>query len=307
MAVDTEYGTQHQRPFKIRKSLRELVHKPRIPKSQRFSITLPPLPPHDPKTDEYAYNVLYECQRGSLAVGYSSKTLLQFDPNPWCDADMRFTPMDIENYQLPDPTWEWISKDWMIDMTEDVDEAGWQYALKFHGASWHGNYKHFRSFVRRRRWIRLRHRSIGQSIVEEEPQSPVKTRTLVDVDVDEPSGSADSFKHENIMEKLQKCRLDRERMSVLTDAIKSTLPGLENQLLEKAVDYMELFDYDDTMYKFLFQLLEKKYDSNTKKLELTNNEKKAIHLLRFYYDIESILNKIDPSTTLSKTSSTLSL
>lgn len=140
----------------------------------------------------------------------------------------------------------------MIDMTEDVDEAGWQYALKFHGASWHGNtkrnsifnqvvsqflsvgnYKHFRSFVRRRRWIRLRHRSIGQSIVEAEPQSPVKTRTLVDVDVDEPSESADSFKHENIMEKLQKCRLDRERMSVLTDAIKSTLPGLENQLLEK--------------------------------------------------------------------------
>lgn len=26
----------------------------------------------------------------------------------------------------------------MIDMTEDVDEAGWQYALKFHGADWHG-------------------------------------------------------------------------------------------------------------------------------------------------------------------------
>lgn len=51
----------------------------------------------------------------------------------------RFTPMNIENYQLPDPTWQWVSKDWMIDMTEDVDEAGWQYALKFHGAVWHGN------------------------------------------------------------------------------------------------------------------------------------------------------------------------
>lgn len=46
--------------------------------------------------------------------------------------------MNIENYQLPDPTWQWVSKDWMIDMTEDVDEAGWQYALKFHGAVWHG-------------------------------------------------------------------------------------------------------------------------------------------------------------------------
>ncbi len=35
------------------------------------------------------------------------------------------------------------------------------------------------------------------------------------------------------MIKLKKCRLDRERMSVLNDAIKSTLPGLESQLLEK--------------------------------------------------------------------------
>lgn len=96
-----------------------------------------------------------------------------------------------------------------------------------------GNYKHFRSFVRRRRWIRLRHRSIGQNAVEEEPQSPVKTRTLVDVDVDQPSGSADSFTHENILEKLKKCRLDREKMSVLTGAIKSMQPDLENQLLEK--------------------------------------------------------------------------
>jgi hypothetical protein len=32
-----------------------------------------------------------------------------------------------------------VSKDWMIDMTEDVDEAGWQYAIKFNGADWHGN------------------------------------------------------------------------------------------------------------------------------------------------------------------------
>ncbi|KAI8087356.1 hypothetical protein BDF21DRAFT_227617 [Thamnidium elegans] len=125
-----------QKSYKIRKSLRELVHKPR-PKAHKFSITLPPLPPHDHTKEEFAYDVLYECQRGSLAVGYSSKTLLQFDPNPWCDANMKFTPMNIENYQLPDPMWEWVSKDWMIDMTEDVDEAGWQYALKFHGAVWH--------------------------------------------------------------------------------------------------------------------------------------------------------------------------
>lgn len=64
MTVDENYGSPQQRPFRIRKSLRELVHKQRTPKSQRYSITLPPLPQHDPKTDEYAYDVLYECQRG---------------------------------------------------------------------------------------------------------------------------------------------------------------------------------------------------------------------------------------------------
>ncbi len=118
----------------------------------------------------------------------------------------------------------------MIDMTEDVDEAGWQYALKFHGAVWHGNYKHFRSFVRRRRWIRLRHRKIKSNLIQQEQQEEtVKTRTLVNVDNNEQ----ESFKEVDIMIKLKKCRLDRERMSVLNDAIKSTLPGLESQLLEK--------------------------------------------------------------------------
>lgn len=60
-----------QRPFRIRKSLKELVHKQRsIPKSSSLKsnskehLTLPPLPHHDTKCDEFAYDVLHECQRG---------------------------------------------------------------------------------------------------------------------------------------------------------------------------------------------------------------------------------------------------
>jgi hypothetical protein len=149
--------------------------------------------------------------------------------------------MNIENYQLPDPTWEWVSKDWMIDMTEDVDEAGWQYALKFHGAVWHGNYKHFRSFVRRRRWIRLRHRPLvnnkkqPQLLIQQKMESSVKTGTLVNVEEEdknnEPSTSA--IKEHELMEMLKKCRLDRERLSVLNNAMKSILPGMEGPLLAK--------------------------------------------------------------------------
>ncbi|KAL9540222.1 hypothetical protein PS6_010864 [Mucor atramentarius] len=284
MTLEHDYD-KHQRPFRIRKSLRELVHKPRISKSSNScALSLPPLPYHDHKCEEYAYDVLFECQRG----------LLQFDPNPWCDADMRFTPMNIENYQLPDPTWQWVSKDWMIDMTEDVDEAGWQYALKFHGAVWHGNYKHFRSFVRRRRWIRLRHRPLNN-------QQPQQSQEPLLLDLSESTPSSSSlpsadvpYSDKDIMEKLQKCRLDRERLAVLNGAIKSTLPGLEDQLLEKAIDYMDMFDYDDSKYKFLTQLLQKKYDSDQGKIHLTEREKKAVQSLRFYYDIQSILNSIDP-------------
>lgn len=41
---------------------------------------------------------------------FNNHSLLQFDPNPWCDADMKFTPMNTGNYQLPDPTWQWVKK-----------------------------------------------------------------------------------------------------------------------------------------------------------------------------------------------------
>ncbi|CAG8586500.1 3918_t:CDS:2, partial [Dentiscutata heterogama] len=51
-----------------------------------------------------------------------------------------------------------VHKEWLIDMSGDVDEEGWEYAPDFHCSCWHGCYKPLRSFVRRRRWIRLRRR-----------------------------------------------------------------------------------------------------------------------------------------------------
>ncbi|KAI8145315.1 hypothetical protein BJV82DRAFT_511796 [Fennellomyces sp. T-0311] len=89
-----------QRPFRVSKSLRDLIRKPRQQKQQR-DLTLPlPSLPDDADAHDYVYDILYECQRG----------LLQFDPSPWCDANMEYTPMDTKNYQLPDPTWQWVRK-----------------------------------------------------------------------------------------------------------------------------------------------------------------------------------------------------
>lgn len=106
-------------------------------------------------------DVLYENQRGAFLFGipkYSHASLFpRADPKPWQNAQFRTSPVDIRNAQVPDPSWEWVWNSWYVDMSRDVDDEGWEYNFNFYGtSSWHGNHPWFHSFVRRRRWLRLR-------------------------------------------------------------------------------------------------------------------------------------------------------
>lgn len=104
-------------------------------------------------------DILYENQRGSFMFGvprYSHSSLLNFDPAAWMTQDRRASAVNITNAQLPDPSWEWAWKAWYVDMSGDTDEQGWQYSFSFSSSSWHGTQPWFHSFVRRRRWVRLR-------------------------------------------------------------------------------------------------------------------------------------------------------
>lgn len=104
-------------------------------------------------------DILYENQRGSFFFGiplYSHGSLLNFDPSAWMTQDRRPSAVNITNAQLPDPSWEWAWRTWYVDMSGDVDEQGWQYAFSFSSSQWHGTHPWFHSFVRRRRWVRLR-------------------------------------------------------------------------------------------------------------------------------------------------------
>ncbi|KAI8986003.1 hypothetical protein BDB01DRAFT_720901 [Pilobolus umbonatus] len=101
MSIITETHTVNQRPLKLRRSLRDILHRQSRHKEDALNPPLPHLPFQDiDDTKEYVFDVLFECQRG----------LLQFDPNPWCDRNMRFTPMNIEDFQLPDPSWQWVRR-----------------------------------------------------------------------------------------------------------------------------------------------------------------------------------------------------
>jgi len=93
--------------------------------------------PADPDNPEYVYDMLHENQRGIVLFGvskrFSSNVLSAFDPSPWTDAQGMNTALTTLTMQLPDPTWEWVHPTWMIDMTGNTDEDGWQYSGSFTG------------------------------------------------------------------------------------------------------------------------------------------------------------------------------
>lgn len=113
----------------------------------------------DPPKPLSELDILYENQRGWFFFGiplYSHSSLLNFDPSAWMTQDRRASAVNITNAQVPDPSWTWAWRTWYVDMSGDVDEHGWQYAFSFGSSHWHGTHPWFHSFVRRRRWVRLR-------------------------------------------------------------------------------------------------------------------------------------------------------
>jgi hypothetical protein len=105
-------------------------------------------------------DILYENQRGWFCSGipyYSSRSLLPIDPPAWVNRNYKPSAVDITNAQVPDPSWQWLWKSWYVDMSNDVDEEGWQYSFSFgRKFGWHGTHTWFHSYVRRRLWVRLR-------------------------------------------------------------------------------------------------------------------------------------------------------
>lgn len=114
---------------------------------------------HGPEGD-VEVDILYENQRGAYFFGtpiFSSQSLLNFDPPAWLTADGKPSGVSITNAQVPDPSWEWDWSNWYVDMSQDVDEQGWQYSFMFQNQfPWHGTHPWYHSYVRRRRWVRRR-------------------------------------------------------------------------------------------------------------------------------------------------------
>ncbi|KAL1761925.1 hypothetical protein FB107DRAFT_200137 [Schizophyllum commune] len=99
----------------------------------------------DEYQDKFQWAVLYENQRGFTFFSipyYSSMGLLPFDPAPFTapqfpatvpssSAPVNTAPkrgrvrsqgtLSFNEFPLPDGTWRWLSKKWMVDMSSDAD------------------------------------------------------------------------------------------------------------------------------------------------------------------------------------------
>lgn len=117
---------------------------------------------------EYQIEGLVENQRGLKFFGvpfFSGKSLLPLlDPPLYLRLNgkrVRLPYDSLENSVLPDFDWSWSWSLWYVLMMHDVDELGWVY-LGVWGKWWHGKYR-FGDCVRRRVWVRMRHRDLGDN------------------------------------------------------------------------------------------------------------------------------------------------
>ncbi|EAW09566.1 uncharacterized protein ACLA_037760 [Aspergillus clavatus NRRL 1] len=235
-------------------------------------------------------DILYENQRGWFFFGiplYSHSSLLNFDPGAWLTHDFRESPVNITNAQLPDPSWEWAWRSWYVDMSGDVDDQGWQYSLYFGSSAWHGSHPWFHSFVRRRRWVRLRvkraveqthrgrsgfekahmlnedyftihsarERNKAASPVSASPrQSGPRGRTTTTTTVEEEPPLEEICNIPTLMYALKTAIVDREK----TDALKRFVEdgGEELRYLDdKIPEIMSMFVFQNSRWQFLTHLV----------------------------------------------------
>jgi hypothetical protein len=89
-----------------------------------------------------------------------------------------------------------------------------------------GNYKHFRSFARRRKWIRLRRRRVAEDDQTYHSNDAVSIRTA---SIAEHESQVQDIETKEAMfyNRLKACRLDRERLKVVDETLQKNDTQLE--------------------------------------------------------------------------------
>ncbi|ORY77009.1 hypothetical protein BCR37DRAFT_158626 [Protomyces lactucae-debilis] len=183
-------------------------------------------------SEDTVIDLLCENQRGAFLCGspmFSSMGLWITDPHAWTTPHGRYTPFNILNATLPDPSWEWTWPRWFVDMSGDVDENGWMYNINFTRHHWHGHHLWYHSFVRRRRWLRKRRKKQGGHVHRRVDETATGYTATVRSAGYETQQGASIMQHLAQIEQevtvlsnlgdfytqLRGCRLDREKLEAV--------------------------------------------------------------------------------------------
>ncbi|KAK4230241.1 putative PEX23-like peroxisomal biogenesis factor 23-like protein [Podospora fimiseda] len=229
------------------------------------------------ETPESAIDILYENQRGGFLCGiplFSSKALGGLDPPAWTNYAHKASPTNINNAQVPDPSWEWAWPEWKINEDDQTDADGWIYAFAFgKKMSWH-KARWWNSFVRRRAWIRKRVKkdsgymsessqmlnpdyfTVRASSEISRERSANKSRLSMSTANGVDEGEKPDIEHvDELLRVLRASRIDREKIEAVENYLEHAQEDLEG--LEKVMhEIMSLFVFQASRRVLLTRLTE---------------------------------------------------
>jgi hypothetical protein len=258
-----------------------------------YSLTTPHTGQSTESSDAGIVDYLVENQRGWVFMGFpffSANSLFPWDPANWTTLDKHASP-GISEHILPSVSWRWVWKRWYVDMAGDVDDQGWVYSWRFGADTWHGSHLWFSSFVRKRVWKRLRERvsqEVSEEILESLPshvpthldifgrgvepgllvQSQIgpaaPTESHVVVRGEPQSGQRSSIGSQvaqseigsidTLIERVGRCRIDRERIELVDQLITDASYDLLQQLASRASEVLAKFDFTDSKTHLIHHL-----------------------------------------------------
>ena len=193
------------------------------------------------RRDERVYTdeIFEQQRRRSHLESYSAASLLGTDGGGWVDPSGTETALA----SAPPEEWSWVSE-WKHDWFEEkADADGWSYALHFNAPEeqWR-SHSDGSCLVRRRRWVRIRQRSLFGELTEEEQTEILMAERAGRLRVDRGSSLLSALE-ESLLEVVQAYRqseleegmrrANEADMAALADSEADGMLTLTSQHLEK--------------------------------------------------------------------------
>ncbi|KAF9076294.1 hypothetical protein BDP27DRAFT_896694 [Rhodocollybia butyracea] len=242
---------------------------------------------------------------------YSSNSLLPSDPPPFTipsaiSLKRENQPnVSLKQYPLPDGTWHWVSKSWMVDMRSDSGEVqhdGFEYNFWFRSNHWSATCGTF-SWVRRRRWVRLMMRpGKKRRMVTEEEDAPTPTTTISSpFRATTPVPSVSTGKRDTLyLPEIWQGSVDDDWLMCREQMRVTGSDGAKLELWKRWLGLIETSDDNDVPLEYVTAVLRAKLTTILKDFFMFPESRRGFIEMLFKANVFDEVSGMDHSTTLIK-------